>query len=974
MAYQNGVAIQVAEKGQIYTTEDMATWTPRESGTTRALRAVTFYNGDVIITGEAGTVLKSIDHIHFQLFDLGTADWLEGVTAMPTKLVAAGDNGAIYTSPDGETWTPRTSGTAEWLRSVAYGLNQVIAVGENGTIRASSDGITWNARSSGTTEHLNRISFQQNKFWVVGENGATLVSINGTTWISNPTGASNTNDLHAIVGDAGSAILVAGQSEGWLTENGPLNWTNQLALTGFPLADATYYAGVHSGDFFTLAGRTGGLIDGFKVDGYDEYVWLEQSESTRNWLWETIRAPELYVSVGDRGTVMTSPQGIDWTTELVPTNLLDHVLLGVGGTTNLIFAVGTAGSMIYSTNTLVDVISTNVTTDGMGMTVTNDTINALSQLGIVWTALPAPDANDLQGVAEKDGTFVVCGGGGTILTSADNGANWTLRTTPTTDYLSGVAPHPGGFVAVGDNGTIITSADGAAWVLRSSGTANWVFRVRWLDDQLVAVGQSGTVLTSPDGTTWTASASGTTKWLNDVALVNGVYFAVGTSGTVLCSSDTINWSNIETTTFKSFYGVAGNDKQLVVTGIEGIVLRAQTERDLTPIDIASYTLEDGNSVFLFSGNPDQQFTLDRSDDGVNFQIAAELEFADSSGTLIHLEESSNACYAVSFKSGDTRAAPTINWAPGPIVYGTALSANELNAVASAPGSFSYDPAPGALFPVGVTNLSVIFTPDDGSLYKPLVKNVALTIHPASLTIIAENKTKMVGEENPPLTLAYLGFANGEDESVLSSPAQISTTAVQSSPAGQYPITVFAAASANYAISHQSGILFVNPPIVPVVVLTAPADSSVFFAPAKVVLTADASIAGGAIANVEFYSGATKLGEDASAPYSLIWNNVGLGSYRLTALAIAASGAATISSSIDIAAVAGVNSVQITQENEPLLAITGEIGVTYLIQATDDLIAWQTVGMITGNGTTQTFTEEIQAGGLTARFYRIIEAP
>jgi hypothetical protein len=95
---------------------------------------------------------------------------------------------------------------------------------------------------------------------------------------------------------------------------------------------------------------------------------------------------------------------------------------------------------------------------------------------------------------------------------------------------------------------------------------------------------------------------------------------------------------------------------------------------------------------------------------------------------------------------------------------------------------------------------------------------------------------------------------------------------------------------------------------------------------------------------------------------------------LTALAIAESGAATISPSVSISAVPGVNSVQITETNEPQVALTGEIGVTYLVQASDDLIAWVTVGMITGNGTTQSFVEEIQASMIAARFYRILEAP
>jgi len=37
-----GLAVQVAERGQIYTSADLNLWLPRESGTTNSLRAVAF--------------------------------------------------------------------------------------------------------------------------------------------------------------------------------------------------------------------------------------------------------------------------------------------------------------------------------------------------------------------------------------------------------------------------------------------------------------------------------------------------------------------------------------------------------------------------------------------------------------------------------------------------------------------------------------------------------------------------------------------------------------------------------------------------------------------------------------------------------------------------------------------------------------------------------------------------------------------
>jgi glucose/arabinose dehydrogenase/cell division septation protein DedD len=72
---------------------------------------------------------------------------------------------------------------------------------------------------------------------------------------------------------------------------------------------------------------------------------------------------------------------------------------------------------------------------------------------------------------------------------------------------------------------------------------------------------------------------------------------------------------------------------------------------------------------------------------------------------------------------------------------------------------------------------------------------------------------------------------------------------------------------------------------PTAVLTAPLNNATFAAPANITLTATASDADGSVSKVEFYNGATKLGEDLTAPYSFVWNNVAVGTYAVTARAI-----------------------------------------------------------------------------------------
>ena len=83
----------------------------------------------------------------------------------------------------------------------------------------------------------------------------------------------------------------------------------------------------------------------------------------------------------------------------------------------------------------------------------------------------------------------------------------------------------------------------------------------------------------------------------------------------------------------------------------------------------------------------------------------------------------------------------------------------------------------------------------------------LTVTKAALTITAEDKSKLYGAAVPALTYKYLGLVNG-DLAPSTLPA-IVTTALASSPVDSYPITVSAAADANYTINYVPGILIVD---------------------------------------------------------------------------------------------------------------------------------------------------------------------
>jgi hypothetical protein len=77
----------------------------------------------------------------------------------------------------------------------------------------------------------------------------------------------------------------------------------------------------------------------------------------------------------------------------------------------------------------------------------------------------------------------------------------------------------------------------------------------------------------------------------------------------------------------------------------------------------------------------------------------------------------------------------ITWpTPAPIVYGTALSAIQLDAKSKVAGTFVYTPAIGVVLPTGQQTLSVVFTPADNTGYIPTTATVTLTVVPVNLAI------------------------------------------------------------------------------------------------------------------------------------------------------------------------------------------------------------------------------------------------
>jgi hypothetical protein len=169
-----------------------------------------------------------------------------------------------------------------------------------------------------------------------------------------------------------------------------------------------------------------------------------------------------------------------------------------------------------------------------------------------------------------------------------------------------------------------------------------------------------------------------------------------------------------------------------------------------------------------------------------------------------------------------------------------------------------------------------FRPERRPLRKPVLIASALLLLSLAVTILAQwRATRLTASSNAmlssaPVTAPSLAPGNPSKEYIYAG--------------GKLVATEEPAVASNTAPSVQ---------------LTAPTSGFTTTAPTNITLTATATDSDGSVTKVEFFQGATKLGEDPSSPYSVTWNNAPAGSYSLTARATDNNGATTTSAAVNI---------------------------------------------------------------------------
>lgn len=270
------------------------------------------------------------------------------------------------------------------------------------------------------------------------------------------------------------------------------------------------------------------------------------TRTTNNYWWYSVCwSPQLaiFCSVGTNGLAdraMTSPDGMNWTTQTTPNSTNDwssicwspklglFCAVSYGGASQRIMTSPNGTAWTLRTSPVADVVYGDICWgEEIGLFVAvayggidNNKAVMTSPDGINWTNQSTPTTTPASYIiwtgvcwSAELKLFVAVGNGGKCMTSPD-GVSWTMRTLPNTNNYFGVcwSPQLGLFCAVASSGTsrVITSADGFNWNERTTNTNNW-YKVCWSAELglFCAVAQSGTdrIMTSPDGITWTTRTS-----------------------------------------------------------------------------------------------------------------------------------------------------------------------------------------------------------------------------------------------------------------------------------------------------------------------------------------------------------------------------------------------------------------------------------------------------------------------------------
>lgn len=207
--------------------------------------------------------------------------------------------------------------------------------------------------------------------------------------------------------------------------------------------------------------------------------------------------------------------------------------------------------------------------------------------------------------------------------------------------------------------------------------------------------------------------------------------------------------------------------------------------------------------------------------------------------------------------------------------------------------------------------------------------------------------------------------------------------VQSSPftftasnlaAGVYALTAAATAA---GISATSAVVNITVDVPPTVSIIAPGNNATLSAPANVTIQASASDSDGSVTNVQFLVGPDVLTNASTAPFSGTTNNLGAGSYTLSAIASDNNGLKNtnvISITVVTPVAVSLGRPVTSSATNFQFSYSANVGLSYVIQRSTNLASANWISLVTNTAASNPVVFEDIYATNSSVFYRVGRLP
>lgn len=524
-------------------------------------------------------------------------------------------SGAVTVSRGSSPWQ-KVVDTANFF-VIASGNNKIVIGGTGGLLVSSDNGKSWD--SIATDSHMvDDIVYANGKFCSTAW-GNILVSSDGITWEKHEELTTFDQSIgmkkpHIMEGMTyGNNIFIAVGYDGVAISKDGNKWELKQINEKYGVLKSVCWG---NGKFVAVGTQT-------ITTSADGINWVHQAAPPNIYEFKkVIYARNMFVAVGSGGSIITSPDGINWQVEKSNTS---KELQGITWGNNKFIAVGNPGRTILTS------------TDGHKWDVIEDEQN----IGYYGKGLNC--------VTWTGDRFIATGWNGLIISSSD-GLKWDYLLNPP-DFLAlkNISWNGQKYIAIDERtNNVVSSSDGISWQSQKfkiddenfpalSEEEREIDDIIWANNQFWAVGARGIILTSPDGFNWHLNTKQTnqTQRLSSIAWSGSKFVAVGRGqmgmdGKIIMSEDGENWF-IGDSQYPNIEKVRWIKDKFWAVGDDGIIISSSDgdNWDKKEIPIASNTAQYRNLVFYDIAYDGKQFVIAggkyilSSPDGESWTIVAE---------------------------------------------------------------------------------------------------------------------------------------------------------------------------------------------------------------------------------------------------------------------------------------------------------------------------------------------------------------